>query len=65
MGWKGSLTVAFVILENGTVEAARVIRSSGHDLLDQTVIKTVQTLQPYPKPPSKAEVIIPIAFRLE
>ncbi len=65
MGWKGSLTVAFVILENGTVEAARVIKSSGHDLLDQTVIKTVQTLQPYPKPPSKAEVIIPIAFRLE
>lgn len=65
MGWKGSLIVAFVILENGTVEATRVIKSSGHDLLDQTVLKTVQTLQPFPRPPSRAEVIIPIAFRLE
>ncbi len=26
MGWKGSVTVAFVILENGTVEAVRVIK---------------------------------------
>lgn len=65
MGWKGSLTVAFVILENGTVETVRVIKSSGHDLLDQSVLKTVRTLQSFPKPPSRAEVIIPIAFRLE
>ena len=65
MGWKGSVTVAFVILENGTVEAVRVIKSSGYDLLDQSALKTVQTLRPFPKPPSRAEVIVPIAFRLE
>ena len=65
IGWKGSVTVAFVILENGNVEAIRVTHSSGHDLLDQSVLKTVRALQPFPRPPVRAELIIPIAFRLE
>ena len=65
MGWKGSVTVAFVILENGGVEAVRVTKSSGYDLLDQSVLKTIRTLQPYPKPPKRAELVLPIAFRLE
>jgi protein TonB len=65
MGWKGSMTVAFVILENGNTEAIRVTQSSGHDLLDQSVLKTVRALQPFPRPPARAELIIPIAFRLE
>jgi protein TonB len=65
MGWKGSVTVAFVILENGNTEAIRVTQSSGHDLLDQSVLKTVRALQPFPRPPARAELIIPIAFRLE
>jgi protein TonB len=65
MGWKGSVTVAFVILQNGNTEAIRVTRSSGHDLLDQSVLKTVRALQPFPRPPVRAELIIPIAFRLE
>jgi len=64
-GWKGSVTVAFVILENGSVETLRVIKSSGHDLLDESVVKTVRALQPFPRPPTRAEVVIPIAFRLE
>ena len=65
MGWKGSVTIAFVILENGTAEAVRVIQSSGYDLLDQSVLKTVRALQPFPSPPVRAELVIPIAFRLE
>lgn len=65
MGWKGSVTVGFVILENGTVETLRVIKSSGHDLLDERVVKTVRALQPFPRPPTRAEVVVPIAFRLE
>ena len=65
MGWKGSVTVAFVILENGNAEAIRVTQGSGHDLLDQSVLKTVRALQPFPRPPARAELIIPIAFRLE
>ena len=65
MGWKGSVTVAFVILENGNTEAIKVTQSSGHDLLDQSVLRTVRALQPFPRPPVRAELIIPIAFRLE
>ena len=56
MGWKGSVTVAFVILENGNAEAIRVTRSSGYDLLDQSVLKTVRALQPFPRPPARAEL---------
>ena len=65
MGWKGSVTVAFMILENGAVADLRVTKGSGHDLLDQSVLRTVRTLQPFPKPPARAELVIPIAFRLE
>jgi protein TonB len=65
MGWRGSVTITFVILENGGVEALRITRSSGHDLLDQSVVNAVRTLQPFPRPPKRAELVIPIAFRLE
>jgi len=58
-------SVAFVILENGSVETLRVIKSSGHDLLDESVVKTVRALQPFPRPPTRAEVVVPIAFGLE
>ena len=65
LGWKGAVTVSFVVLENGTAHDIRVIKSSGHDILDKAVIKTIQEIQPFPRPPVKAELTIPIAFRLE
>ena len=65
MGWKGTVTVSFVVLENGATENIRITKSSGRELLDQTVVKTIQRAQPFPHPPVRAELIIPIAFRLE
>lgn len=64
MGWKGSVTVAFTILENGTIDGLRVTKGSGHDILDQSVLMAVRSLQPFPRPPKKAELVIPVAFRL-
>jgi protein TonB len=65
LGWKGAVTVSFVVLENGAAQNIKVIKSSGHDILDQAVIKTIQQTQPFPKPPVKAELTIPIVFQLE
>jgi len=65
MGWTGAVTVSFIVLENGAAENIRVTKSSGRDVLDQAVVKTIQLVQPFPNPPVRAELIIPIAFRLE
>lgn len=65
MGWKGVVTISFVVLENGAAENIRVTKSSGHAALDRNVVRTIQKIQPFPKPPVKAELIIPITFRPE
>jgi protein TonB len=65
MGWKGKVIVAFVIRENGTVENSRVVRSSGYDVLDHNTLKTIREAQPFPRPPVKAELVIPIVYKLE
>lgn len=64
MGWKGQVTVSFVICEKGTVEQIRIIKSSGHKILDENVESTIREVQPFPKPPVRAEIIIPVVYRL-
>ena len=65
MGWQGALTVSFVIKVTGHVERLRVLRSSGYEILDRNVLETVRMVQPFPKPPVKAEIIIPVLYSLE
>jgi protein TonB len=64
MGWKGHLTVSFVICEGGSVENIRIVKSSGHRILDENALSTVKRIQPFPKPPVRAEIVIPIEYRL-
>ena len=64
-GWSGRVTVSFIIRENGLVEKARVIKSSGYDILDSNAIKTIMDVQPCPKPPGKAELVLPIVYKLD
>ncbi len=65
MGWTGDVIVSFVILETGFVEAIKVVRSSGHAVLDQNVVDTVKDVQPFPKPPVPAHLQIPITYNLD
>lgn len=65
MGWKGKVLVSFIIKENGGVENSRVLTSSGYEILDRNVLSVIKEVQPFPKPPVKAELIIPIAYKLE
>ncbi|HOE18385.1 MAG TPA: energy transducer TonB [Syntrophorhabdaceae bacterium] len=57
MGWKGNLTVSFVICEGGSVENIRVVRSSGRKVLDENALSTIRAIQPFPKPPVRAEIL--------
>ncbi len=65
MGWQGTVTITFVVLESGVAQDIRIVKGSGYTILDQAVVKTVRQVQPFPKPPVKAELTIPIVFRLE
>jgi protein TonB len=64
MGWRGDLTVSFVICESGTVDDIRILKSSGHKVLDETAVATIRGIAPFPRPPVRAEIIIPIEYRI-
>ena len=65
MGWQGKVIIDFIILENGNATDIKIAQSSGFALLDDNVIKTVEAVAPFPKPPVKAELRVPIIYRLE
>ena len=65
MGWHGALTVSFVVQKTGQAEQIRILRSTGYEILDRNVVQTVREVQPFPKPPVKAEIVIPVVYSLE
>ena len=64
-GWRGKVMVSFVINEGGEVEDITIVTSCGHDLLDSNVISTIHKAAPFPKPPEKAQIILPIVYDLK
>jgi protein TonB len=64
-GLSGKATVSFVVLENGQVDNIRFLRSTGYEILDQNLIKTIKGVAPFPKPPKKAELQMQLSYRLE
>jgi protein TonB len=65
MGWTGRVVVSFVINENGCASDEKVLVSSGFEVLDSNVIATIKAVSPFPRPPVKAELHVPIIYRLE
>jgi protein TonB len=65
LGWKGKVMVCFVVTEDGKAEGIKIVASSGYELLDRNVIETIREVQPFPKPPVKAELTVPIAYALK
>ena len=64
MGWSGRVVVSFTVLDDGQVEDIKVVKSSGFNVLDANAIKTIEKTAPFPRPPVKAELIIPVVYRL-
>jgi len=65
MGWEGKVTVSFVVCENGCVESIKIIETSGIWVFDKNAVDTIRRVSPVPKPPVKAELIVPIVYKLE
>ncbi len=64
MGWQGKVVIKFIVCEDGRVINVEIIESSGFSLLDNNAIKSVRNAAPFPKPPVRTELIIPIRFGL-
>lgn len=64
MNWSGKVVVAFTIAEDGSVHAIRVTETSGFPVLDKSALETVRRVAPFPRPPVRAEIVVPINFKL-
>jgi len=65
MGWTGTVKVSFCIHENGSVTDIKIIDSSGYGLLDNNAADAIKRTAPFPRPPVRAEMIMPITYRLD
>ena len=65
MGWEGKIIVSFVVYGDGHVEHVKILESSGFKILDKNTVKIIKKASPFPRPPVKAELIIPIEYKLE
>lgn len=65
MGMRGKVLVSFIINEGGDVDTVTIVSSCGHELLDTNVINTIHKAAPFPKPPERAQVILPIVYDLK
>jgi len=63
-GWTGKALVSFVILENGQVDNIRILTSTGHQLLDADASESIRAAAPFPPPPIKAELVVPINYQM-
>lgn len=64
MGWEGKVLIAFTVCPDGLIEDIRVIKSCGFKGLDKDAIDTIKRCTPFPKPPVRAELTLPIIYRL-
>jgi len=64
MGWQGKVTVSFLILNDGRIIDIKVKQSSGKEILDNNAVETVKRASPFPPPPVKAEITVPVVYAL-
>jgi protein TonB len=64
MGWEGNVVVSFVICEDGTVINIKIVKSSGFALLDKNAVESIKKAVPFPSPPVRAELVVPVSYRL-
>ncbi len=63
-GWQGKVVVSFVVDKEGNIMDIQIRESSGFFLLDRNAVQTIKKLGPFPPPPIRAELIVPINYSL-
>ncbi len=64
-GLTGKIVVSFLLKEDGQVENIAIISGSGHEILDSNVVATIRRIAPFPKPPARAQLVLPIVYHLK
>jgi protein TonB len=64
MGWTGRVVVSFDVSMNGHVLDIRIIKSTGHELLDSNLVETIRKVEPFPRPPVSVTLNMPITYEL-
>lgn len=64
MGWTGTVTVTFEITQNGSARGFKVVRTSGHSILDENAVNAIKKINSFPKPHDRISLTIPITYRL-
>ena len=64
MGWEGTAVISFVVCETGAIEDIQIVESSGYSLLDENAVKTIKKTAPFPSPPVRAVLVVPVTYRL-
>lgn len=63
-GLEGKVILSFVICEDGTVHGINIVEKSGYTILDKNAVATVKRAAPFPPPPVRAEIVLPLSYRL-
>ena len=64
MGWQGKVVVSFIVCSNGKVESLQVVESSGHAQLDKNALQTVKQVEPFPHPPVRVKLVLPVTYKI-
>ena len=64
MGWEGKVVVSFMVGEDGRVQNVHIVKSSGFSALDKNATATIRKAAPFPCPPVRAELVVPVIYRL-
>ena len=64
MGWEGKVIVSFMVDRDGKVQDVHIIESSGFAALDKNAMATIKKAAPFPCPPVRAELVVPVIYRL-
>jgi protein TonB len=64
MGWSGKVLLSFIVAEDGTVHDVKIIQGTGFPMLDNGAVDAVKRSAPFPRPPVRAEIVLPVSYRL-
>lgn len=63
-GLEGKVVVSFTVCADGEAQDITITESSGFEILDRSAVEAVRKASPFPKPPVKAALIIPVVYKL-
>lgn len=63
-GLTGKVVVSFIVCEKGFANNIKIVERSGYSILDNNAIETIKKASPFPRPPVRAEIVMPIVYKI-